>query len=210
MAIYWNSPLHPKPNPETGEPRPPRAPRSGRVPFNFGTRNSETKSKEQAPDPPSGQGSTLEWNYHHNWNERIFATIVAFFGVGLAVILYSSGIITGNKLILFLFVIPLAGFALAGHSQGSSCAAGAEWLLNTKDGSWVRTYELARITASGHAADTFTFEDREGRTLSIHMNGLYANPQLWDLVYNGIRHSVIRDGAEANQKIRVRIGLPMK
>ncbi|HVW43697.1 MAG TPA: hypothetical protein VHC18_20345 [Amycolatopsis sp.] len=61
----------------------------------------------------------------------------------------------------------------------------------------VKTYELTEITVRGTAAGGYNIElrDRNGGEADTALDFLYENHDLWDLVYNGIRHSVAAGAA---------------
>ncbi|MBE9373011.1 hypothetical protein IQ251_00980 [Saccharopolyspora sp. HNM0983] len=91
----------------------------------------------------------------------------------------------------------------------SPCSAGAEWLRGA-DGRWVRTYELTRITARRNAALALVleFHDRRRRTLEISVDSLRNNPRVWDLVHNGVLHSVVANKALTNTRLHTSLQLP--
>lgn len=73
-----------------------------------------------------------------------------------------------------------------------------EWLQQWRGG-WVRTYELAKVTASSHVTGTqLSLTDRGGRKIQINSEHIQEDRLMWDLVYNGIVHSVVAGGAETN------------
>lgn len=84
--------------------------------------------------------------------------------------------------------------------RGNYCAAGADW-LRTHNG-WVKTYELDEIKMHLHGNSVdLALRDNSGRRSSNKIADLQANQDLWDLTYNGIRHSAAR-GAEINNYAR--------
>lgn len=73
-------------------------------------------------------------------------------------------------------------------------AAGADWLQAGRT-DWVGVYALRTVTvAAGTGQHWITLAHSGERHATISTNELHANPALWDLVYNGIRHSAA-DGA---------------
>ncbi|GEM_PF-612672 len=131
-ASDWSSTdLPPRPNPVSGEPRPPAAPRSVSV-----SRKTPTiPPRKPHPEPP-GYGP-LEKGTLNQW-----------------------------------------------------FAAGAEW-LQVKD-VWVEIYDLVRISAGTNGADrAIGLEDSGGRSIhAVSLKRIQGHPAMWDLVYNGILHSV--------------------
>ncbi|MGH8867950.1 MAG: hypothetical protein ACRDYU_08135 [Actinomycetes bacterium] len=85
--------------------------------------------------------------------------------------------------------------------RGKRVSAGADWLRGKKG--WVSTYELTRIKASrAYATIAYQFTDAGDRHLYLTATDLEENPRLWDLVYNGILHSVYVNRAEVNALAR--------
>lgn len=86
------------------------------------------------------------------------------------------------------------------RTRSSSCAAGAEWFVRGRR--WVRQYELVSVQVMGKWQLRYLrLTDREGRKVSLLVRDVQAVGELWDLVYNGIRHSVAA-GAETNAAAR--------
>ncbi|MDL5159824.1 hypothetical protein [Actinomycetospora termitidis] len=113
----------------------------------------------------------------------------------LAVPILIAGLVNPVVLTLWWLWVLYAVAAVIGFRTESRqyLAAGADWLQGR--GSWVDVYQLTEIVvAAGTAQHWITFVDAEGRRSTQSTNDLQANPALWDLVYNGIRHSVA-DGA---------------
>ena len=107
---------------------------------------------------------------------------------------------------LWLFIVPWPFiFIFVGHN--SSLSAGADWVCGGKR-SFVKTYELVQVKATvGGAARSIELKDRHGNTFSSQLDDLQRNRELWDLVYNGILHSVHVHGAETNKMARNFLGL---
>lgn len=86
-------------------------------------------------------------------------------------------------------------------------AAGAEWVMFNK--SWVRVYELTSIKAYTYSNTlNLHFVDSGGRRLQANIGRLQDDRRIWDLTYNGILHSVIKNGADTNQLARGTLRLP--
>lgn len=92
--------------------------------------------------------------------------------------------------------------------RGTFCAAGADW-LKTQHG-WVMTYELTEVEMhlNGTSLDLF-LRDSSGRGTNNQIANLQNDQDLWDLVYNGIRHSVA-NGAKTNGYARGALNLGSK
>ncbi|GAB3549123.1 hypothetical protein J2S53_004142 [Actinopolyspora lacussalsi] len=107
---------------------------------------------------------------------------------------------------LWLFVVlsPLP-FLFVGRAIRIS--AGADWLRYGKTG-FVSTYELttAKITTGG-ASRYLELTDEHGNSAYAPLHNLQMNRELWDLVYNGILHSVRGNGAETNKLARTFLDL---
>lgn len=73
-----------------------------------------------------------------------------------------------------------------------ACAAGALWVQYRRR--WVRTYDLNRVSwrSAGGGSWDLTLYDSGGRRLRVPLSALVANPDLWDLVHNGLVHSARR------------------
>jgi hypothetical protein len=100
--------------------------------------------------------------------------------------------------------------ALVGYGVfiGTWIACGATWLQNGKR--WVSIYELTevRIKASG-TNHMLRLTDSAGRTIgSLKLIAVQRNPKLWDLVYNGIQHSVATGKATPPSGTRKILRLP--
>lgn len=108
-----------------------------------------------------------------------------------------------------IWIVPIAtGVLVYAGLRKKKIGAGADWLsLGRK--SWVDTYALTEIkvktTGSGNYAD---ITDNEGRFVGVDLVGLHEDRDLWDLVYNGMLHSVVLGGATTNRKARTVLGLP--
>ncbi|WP_235871135.1 hypothetical protein [Rhodococcus spongiicola] len=87
-------------------------------------------------------------------------------------------------------------------------AAGAVWVQEGPK--WVNTYELVRIRFSVDGLNrVLRIEDADGR--KIHSFGLrdaQSNPLMWDLVYNGILHSVASGNCDISRKARKVLQIP--
>lgn len=81
-------------------------------------------------------------------------------------------------------------------------SAGADWLGVGKD-IFIKTYELTtvKVFVDG-AAHVIDMTDKYGGSVRVKTFALQQNHELWDLVYNGILHSVHVGGAETNKRAR--------
>lgn len=197
--------LAPMPDPVTGQPRPPRAPRLGRPDKDPRLDPNRDTEPGSAPDPPPGQGPVLAW-YRSSRRGRL---IIAAWVAAILIIIFSIG--TGFSLEWMLYwwmwLFVLVGAVLAvWFRKGVQPSAGADWL---QDGGWVRTYELTKVTAwSWPTGIALNLTDRDGRKLNVGTSDLLEDPLIWDLVYNGIMHSVIAGGARTNGVLHSALRVP--
>ena len=208
MPAYLSaSELPPKPDPVTGEPRPPRAPRYSRKKRPKERDRDRITDPAQAPSPPEGQGPVLAWykpSRRMTWGVGV--TSFALITVGITLM---QGLDVRWMSIWYVWLIVLVGSLLiAGTVPRSSCSVGAEW-LQRHGGGWVRLYELKKITAHYRSnAVHLDFEDRDGRVVQISLSDLQRDRDIWDLVYNGILHSVIAGGADTNGRLHSALDVP--
>lgn len=195
-----------KPHPIDGQPRPPQAPRGDfSRPATHGS--DYDTDPTNAPAPPEGEGPVLA-RYR---TSRVFGLKVAAF----MFVLTTVGVIAMHGFtmrwmgvwwvwVAILLCPVLAYFSL----PGTACSAGAEWVRRDRGG-WVRLYELTKITAHYRSnALHLDFRDSAGHLMQISSTDLQSNPELWDLVYNGILHSVIAGGAEISGRLHSALQVP--
>ncbi|MDV6012294.1 hypothetical protein [Haloechinothrix sp. LS1_15] len=196
--------LPPMPDRETGEPRPPRAP------VIRPAKNSRQRwSRFRVPKPPPGEGPPLEWDYGSlkRQIEAFFVTMVIFIGFFTVYDLLDSdrGMFdwATDRTMWILFVV--FSFLFSFGVYIGTVAAGADWLMQRKH--FIKTYELTSIELEP-AINKYTFElqDRYGNEVSVSELALLGNRRLWNLVYNGIRHSVV-NGAYIDSRAISRLQL---
>jgi hypothetical protein len=105
-------------------------------------------------------------------------------------------------------ILILAG-GLIGLTQlkTAECSAGVEWVRGRT--SWVRTYDLAKVTLSvGIGRLQLNMRDHAGRSLTVPVAVLQQDQLMWDLVYNGLLSSVIAGGAETNGQLHRYLRVP--
>lgn len=183
--------LPPKPDETTGTPRPPRAPL-------YGTSNDSNHDPSvPAPEPPDGCGPTLEWYVASKKSTWLGALFVVALFIAFFTIFYGF---SWMAMWWVWLVIALTAGLLALYVRGTFFAAGADW-LRTSNG-WVNTYELTEVEIHLHGVKIDLFlKDSSGRATNNQIADLQANHDLWDLVYNGIRHSAA-NGAKVNSYAR--------
>lgn len=191
--------LPPRPDPITGLPRPPRAQRKTR-------REEHTDRSTSPPKPPPGQGPTLEWD-SWSWDGIVPVTVLMLLLCAGVFTLKNRGIawVTDGQLWLGAVVLTFLALLVTRLSYRST-AAGADWCRFGKY--WVKTYELTEVVMrQSYTGWYIILTDVNSRKLERFIPGIQGNPELWDLVYNGILHSVVKGGAKIDQRSREKLGL---
>lgn len=199
---FFVAPLPPKPDPHTGNPRPPRAP----VDHASGDGSSQLKNTNK-PNPPPGQSPTLEW-YRESPRSAVFSGMGGFVVVaaGSGVLLDPYYWYSASSWWLWLF--PLAAGVLITLTMGpDSCCAGADWVTHGKE--WINTYELTSVRiVHAESRRKLTLADRRGQVVNLPLPTVQGNQNLWDLVYNGILHSINERDVDINPLARYGLKLP--
>ncbi|MHA6800614.1 hypothetical protein [Bounagaea algeriensis] len=199
--------LPPKPDASTGEPRPPRAPglRKEEKPPKELDRDRDTRLSRK-PTPPEGEGPVLAW-YRHSQRKALAVGFTAFCILVVGITLM-QGFDFRWMQFWYVWLILLVGSALIyGTLRVVNPAVGAEWLKVGKQ--WVRLYELTEIKGrSRSAAVHLDLVDSSGRKVMVQSDHLQEDRDMWDLVYNGMAHSVVLGGAEVNGVARSTFQLP--
>lgn len=182
--------LPPMPDRETGLPRPPHAPNfigNRQRPDQDLGRETRLSAK---PPPPEGQGPVLVW-YRSSRRGAVTAGII-----GVVVIVGALYLIKGFNVRVFEFwwvwlIAVLAGVGIYFSTKKSWCAAGADWFCFQK--SWVKTYELAEIKTRFISNTIYVYlTDADDRKVDAPINIIQEDRLIWDLLYNGIRHSIAK------------------
>lgn len=131
---------------------------------------------------------------------------------GLVIIVVGGLIATGGQVIFqgWPWIVPVVGAVLIGWNvRGSYFAAGADWLQSRRN--WVRLYEIVSIKYTTKPGGfSILLEDGQGSSVGGDLRELQSNPALWDLVYNGILHSVVSRDVKANFTAIRHLPLPEK
>lgn len=190
------SQLPPRPDPRTGEPRPPEAPIDGRRRMGEQDENGLNK----IPSAPPGRGPVLEWFVPSRSSSWITALVIPVIGFALLTF-WDTGF--GWMKAWYLWAILLAPIPyMFWQDSGSRVSAGADW-VSCFEGRYLRTYELTKVKMSvGGTGRWLDLEDGQGGALYINAAELQRNPKVWDLVYLGILYSVHEGGAETNKLAR--------
>jgi hypothetical protein len=198
--------LPPKPDAATGLPRPPRAPG-----FHKEDKPSKAHDRDRvqdsskAPAPPESQGPVLEWYKSSHRNAFVTGGLgFAFMVVGLTLI---RGEIAWMRFWFIWAILALSALGICASTRATEAAVGADWLKVGK--TWVRLYELTSIKARARSnAIHVDLTDSAGREVKVSTSDLQEDRELWDLVYNGILHSVITGGAETNGMVHSALSVP--
>ena len=107
---------------------------------------------------------------------------------------------------LWLLIAPwplLVAWSFGGYHM----SAGADW-VNVRGG-FIKTYELVsvKVTTGGGGSYYLDIKDRHGNEVQTQLGMIQQNRALWDLVYNGILHSVHRGHATTNRRALDRLQL---
>lgn len=204
--------LPPRPDPQTGEPFPP----PGLSYFGGGDTKPEDNPYRETrlshkPKPPPGLGPVLVW-HRESRKSKIVGVVggAAILIVGITII----SLIKGYGLDWFgawqIWLIIAGGTILAaGPFSYLTYSAGADWLQvdlvrwGKHQRRWVDLYELTKINAS-YGGTTFHLDltDKD-ITLSRSFQELQQDHRIWDLVYNGILHSVANGATVTHQALAV-------
>lgn len=206
--------LPPRPDPETGEPFPPHGLsyfRGEQTTPPEHDKNRETRFSHK-PEPPQGFGPVLAW--HRESRHGKIMTVLAC--LAIVVVLFSVlQALKGDSPVGWVQYWPVWVVFAVGTVLASSpfsyltYAAGADWLVLdiTKWGKtkriWVALYELTRVDAA-YGGPTFHLDLNTKRGgLSASFEELQRDRRIWDLVYNGIMHSVANGAQVGNQAIGI-------
>lgn len=203
--------LPPRPDPETGEPFPP--PGRGWRGYTGSDqapeldRDRETRLSHK-PDPPPGQGPVLVWHKESKRGKAVlFVGSLALLAGGLSVIRLLNGSspfdwISVWQIWPFLLLVALLITAPVTYTV---LAAGADWFqlqhvrfgLIRKRG-FIKLYELREIEVSTGGVSLYLRLADGSHGIDLALNEWQSDRRMWDLIYNGIRHSSAA-GARVNR-----------
>lgn len=210
--IMPTAPLPPRPDPQTGEPRPPAAPLEPLA--GTGEKHPERGDERYLGDPPPGMGPTLEgcrFSTKSSLKAGAFITVVC-----LAVLTLYAWVKSGNPLdwaqlrMWWVWLVILAvSFGIPFLSmRGDTVTCGADWVK--KNRTWVELYELTHVKVKFYGVRSFIeLIDHADRKLSCDLVMLQTTPLIWDYVYNGILHSVANGNATTNSAAIGKLDLPL-
>ena len=198
--------LPPRPDLVTGLPRPAHAPwfTGGDTPANENWMREHDPAL--MPPPPPGQGPVLVWFKTSRSGSIIIPILAGFVLAGLGALIVGLDVLTSWAMWI---VIAVAMLGMHLFSKNEGCySAGAEWFAMKND--WVRIYELVSVIAISSARGmSITMKDSAGREIDIELADLGTTDRLiWDLIYNGILHSVIAGDARTNPMLHRQLELP--
>lgn len=205
-AYLDQSELPPRPDPKTGLPRPPHAPAFSHVTKPKDSDPGRDRDPAIAPMPPPGQGPVLAWFKSNSRSALLTAAwSLPIFVLGITLLQGFSARWMAYWSPWLVVVLGITGVYFS--RRGTQCAAGADWLRRRK--SWVRTYEIVKVTAHAYSnAVQLHLTDQDGRKVEISGSDLQENRDIWDLVYNGILHSVIASQAQTNGLLHQALNVP--
>lgn len=204
--------LPPRPDRETGEPFPPH----GLSYFRGGAAAPDQDlhregSLSYRPDPPLGLGPVLAWHRESRRGKVVLLlTSAAILIVGTVAIsvFHSAGLSILTAWPIWL-IIAVGVVLISSPFSYFTYAAGADWLMversrwGVKSRAWIDLYELTKIDASygGTTFHLWLYDKDMGLTRSSEE--LQRDRRIWDLLYNGILHSVANGAQVSNQAIGI-------
>lgn len=200
-----HSPLPPRPDAITGEPRPPRAPRS----FGGDDVTPSDRTPRSRPPLPEGKGPMLEWRQETPRSALWAGVVTALIVLGLPTANSWSFAWMLKPSWAFFWVLSLGGgWLMYKIFSNVWLAAGATWLQNGRY--WVDVYQLTEIKVKAAGVNQMLrLKDSVGREIgSLKLGDVQRNQALWDLVYNGILHSVASGAATPSKGTREILKLP--
>lgn len=149
--------------------------------------------------PPSEWGVALEWFSKRRGD--IFQGSVGFFVLCLAAVTFMRG---GFDWVTDWFPWCFSGglsLLVYFDARRDRVLAGSQWVQTGKK--WVSIYELTRIRSTNVGLQrAMKLEDCHGHKLVLVLRHAQKNTKLWDLVYNGIVHSVASGDCDISKAAR--------
>lgn len=207
------TPLPPRPDPDSGEPRPPRAPTVAGAWAGHAERGRRTESFRPAREQhwfhrPEPMLELAEARRRRPL--RSIATYALYtaliLGGGTALVMWGSPeLVTDPVPYVIMSVAFLLGTGTAFLIRRTHTVyAGATWAGDAEDkDKLVSTYDLTRIRIFGRPGPSAMLQiiAPDKTFLELPLGLVEANPALWDLLYNGLRHSAAA-GAEVDPTTR--------
>ncbi|WP_245556217.1 hypothetical protein [Actinopolyspora mortivallis] len=189
--------LQPRPDTWTGEPRPPRAPGFFKGDKPPKDQDSERdRSQWRKPSPPPGQGPVLEW-YRHSRRYAIGMGVADSMVIGI-LIGFRQGFDYDWLSIPWMWLfLSATGLGMYGTFRLVDPAVGVDWLKVGR--AWVLLYELTDIKVRHRGMSMhLDLKDSGVRKVQVKVDELQEDRDMWDIVYNGLLHSVVTNGATTN------------
>lgn len=192
--------LPPRPDPETGEPFPPHGRAfGGRAVKPEIDRDRETRLSHK-PTPPEGMGPVFVWYKESKYRKiTIYSCTFAILVVGTTVISFLDGDSGFDWLPYWQIwaLIALGSLLPTAPLSYSVYSAGADWFKYdvvrfglARRNRFVRLYELKQIACTW-ATSGWHLQLMDGkRGVDLPLMDYQHDRRMWDLIYNGILHSV--------------------
>lgn len=203
--------LPPKPDPETGQPFPPeagyyigpdlpheqvRGPMNGRPP--------------RLASPPEGMGRTLAWRQigARDALARVLSALVINVIIVAVISWLSDFQLRALEFWQMWAILAVFTYLMSDPLARQVISAGADWVQWKRRPKWyerrrdrgtfLKIYRLTKIEGYGAGAVLYVrIVDEDGRGIDRTRTELHPDRRIWDLMYNGIQHS-IANGCEIN------------
>ncbi|QGK72092.1 hypothetical protein GIY23_06485 [Allosaccharopolyspora coralli] len=148
----------------------------------------------------------LEW-YRHSQRYAIGMGVLGAILIGVFVGLRQGLDYSWLSMPWTWAAIAVAGLGMYGIFRKVGAAVGADWLKVGK--MWVLLYELTDIKVRHRGMSMhLDLKDSRSRSLQVRVDELQEDRDMWDLVYNGLMHSVLVNGANTNRGVHSRLKVP--
>lgn len=196
--------LPPIPDRSTGEPRPPKAPRR-EISRTYVEHTPTDRVPKNPPPLPEGVGPVLEWS--QGTRKDAWKATFACWAFGAIAFTVMNGFAWLTVWIPWLY-FPAIWWAMFRVMKLKWLAVGSVWVQDRRG--WVNLYELTRIRFAVDGLNrVLRLDDSAGRELDqLYLRDAQANSAMWDLIYNGILHSVASGNCEISEKARAVLRLP--
>lgn len=185
----------PIPDAYTGKPRPPTAPRSE------STSRRVTPLDDNGIDvvAPREMGPPLEWCVESKRTNLLGAGFIFSLAI-IAFIIPYRGFDWVSDWFPWCFAAVMTALFYRKISK-DQVVAGARWVQQRDQ--WVSTYELTKIRSTNVGLKrASSIQDVHGNKFVLVLRDAQQNPLLWDLVYNGIVHSVTSGNCDISKAAR--------
>jgi len=210
----YGTQLPPVPDRATGLPRPPAAPTSDSI--GRSATPIDRRPHRHPAGPTVDHGPVLEWNQLSAWFASKVIGVLVLIVVGV-ISLTQHGLAWTTSAWQAWVGIAVPAFAMWVSIRRDWLAAGALWVQNRR--AWVALYELTRVEFQERVLlgwgqvdrpVILRLQDSAGRSVMLRLRAVQANPRMWDLVYNGILHSVASGTCDISPKAYFGLGFPLR